>query len=290
MMQKEHPVIDLNDPDAYNHALATAWLGLHDDDPRPLVNGTRYRHSWAAKCSRALSYAITQTPESDPLTINSRWTFRLGQLVHDDWQAALTEAFPEAHIEVEGVNPTVDGGFHADGVIYLADDQALVVELKSINGFGFKRMIGTRSKPEGPRWSAVVQTALNAHATPNCVGALLTYISLENVSVNEAAKNNLSPIDRFMHTYRYSMADLNVIAKQEQLRVRKVLALVDDDMLGPRQIPDPEIPDDAVITDPASGRWEVLDSGGGTLDVGKTWHCDYCNQRSRCIEDGPSPA
>jgi len=272
--------------------LARTWLEQQGDTSLPhAVEGSRIRHSWAAKCARALRYEIDGVPASNPPDVASQWSFRLGHLVHDEIQAALVEMFPNCAIEVKYPNPEVDGSFTLDAEIdWLTDDgedaEAHVVEIKSINGFGFKKMIGTRGRAEGPRHSALLQLALNANATPYCRGGWLIYASLENISVGEAERNDLTVLDRFLKVTWYPIDQLTPLAKLEEERFRQVLDEADAGTPTPRVIPDPDIPAGAVVTDPTRGEWKVLDANGGILDTGTTWQCSYCNFRTTCIEDG----
>jgi hypothetical protein len=279
--------------------LARAWLELQGDTSLPhAVEGSRIRHSWAAKCARALRYEIDGVPASNPPDVASQWTFRLGHLVHDEIQGALVEMFPDCAIEVKYPNPEVDGSFTLDAEIRWndapysevdgpgSDAPVHVVEIKSINGFGFKKMIGTRGKAEGPRHSALLQLALNANATPGCTGGWLIYASLENISVGEAERNELSVLDRFLKVTWYPIDQLTPLAVLEEKRMRQVLDEADAGTKTARVIPDPDIPPDAVVIDPTKGTYAVLDANGGILDTGSTWQCDYCNFRTTCIEDG----
>lgn len=280
----------VSDPNEFAAQLGRAWLELHPrQDREHAVPGTRFRHSDAASCDRQLSYKLTDTEPTEPLSINSLWTFRVGQLVHDDWQPALARAFPDVQLEVKGTSLATDGSFHSDGTILWPTGELDVVEVKSINGFGFKFMVGSRGKARGPRHSALVQLACNTVSTEGARGGWLVYVSIENMSVKEAAKANFSPLDRMMKVTWYSRGQLEPIAAAEFNRVNRIIDLVDSDMLGARRIPDPELPADHIVTNPATGEWQVLDDQGATLELGSTWQCEYCAFRSKCIEDGPTP-
>ncbi len=276
--------------DMMRRLLARTWLEQQGDTSLPhAVEGSRIRHSWAAKCARALRYEIDGIPASNPPDVASQWTFRLGHLVHDEIQGALVKMFPDCEIEVKHPNLKVDGSFTLDAEIAwdAMGMEIHVVEVKSINGFGFKKMIGTRGKAEGPRASALLQLALNASATPRCTGGWLIYASLENVSVGEAERNNLSVLDRWLKVTWYPVEQLAPLAKAEEARMRQVLAEADAGEPTLRVIPDPDIPPGAVIIDPTKGMWGVRDKDHhGIVDTGTTWACDYCDHRSTCIEEG----
>lgn len=259
-------------------ALAQAWYDSQDrSDRERAVPGTRFRASWAGKCSRDLWWSLRDEPLSDPPTIADVWRMELGKLVHEGLDEAITAAFPGAEVEVKvDLRPTFDGSATVD-VLLQTDSKLTLLELKTINGFGFK-MAATSFKgpPEGPRDNAVIQAALAAEA----LGAdelVVGYLSLENLSPSMAPTyGDGSDIGRFAAEWTYLPAEYLPIAAQERKRVEWVF---DQD----------EVPDAFVYVDgrtvklspPGSGQW-VVEAGGQITDTGKTWHCDYCWNRTKC--------
>lgn len=295
--------------DMMRKAMIRSWLTLNPHEDRPMaVEGARWRHSWAAKCARATQYSIESVPESNPPDVASLWAFFIGQAVHDAMQPALLAMMPGAvEIEVLRVSIDVDGACSIDVVITFEDGARQSGEIKSINGFGFKKVTGAGTSREGPRHSAVVQLAMNSHALAQddqgeVLGGWLLVLALENVSVGIASKNNFSTTERFTYVQYYEQAKLEAIAQAEITRVRDILDVVDINdqermramrdgdapghLLVPRVIPDPVIPTGAVITDPSKGAWILLNEDGKMQQSGKTWHCDYCAYQSQCIDDG----
>lgn len=347
-MRAKLTALAAGDVEVFRTAVSESWLEHYERvererwgaDDRPIEPaGARTRASWAANCARELGYKIMGEEQTEPPSIASKWTFRMGNLVGDDWQPALTAAF-DAELEVVGSYLDGEGGIHLDAKLTLddfcgacagagerfvvglsaegetdpcpecagtGDGRCQVVELKSRNGFGFKKMIGDRGTPEGPRTSEMTQLAIQAANTPGCIGGWLLVVALENLSVNAAEKAGVDEIGRFLKAYYFPIDQLRGIAEREEKRVARVLEIVDarlvaiaerkgghgpgDDAhlppLPPRAIPDPEIPAQARITDPASGRWELV-VDGELRDFGETWRCSYCSFRSRCIRDGAS--
>ena len=125
-------------------AVAEQLLNYDDPDhPRDLglaiPEAGPYRGSYASKrCNRQLWYALTQTPESNPNDEASLWQFVLGHIVHDKVQSFANELFDGAEVEVNiDLNSIgIPGSAHADMVVEYKGKKILV-ELKSINGFGF---------------------------------------------------------------------------------------------------------------------------------------------------------
>ena len=280
-----------NLPDSYPRftgPIAEAWFEKWKEtsDLAFAVEGTRIRHSWAGKCAREISYRLTDTDETEPMDLASAWTVTIGHLVHDMWQEYLQLVFPEAQIEVKGVIQEIDSSCHVDAVVTFEIEGKpwkVALELKSINGFGFKMAIGARGEAEGPRGSAIKQGALNAVA----MGAdelVIAYVSLENLSPREAEKLGLKqPWQRFTAEWSFDKEQFTAIANDEKVRLASILAIVDDGRLAPRAIPD--LPRGARITDPTSGTWTIVDEKGGITNAGTTWQCNYCSFQSRCNAD-----
>ena len=53
-----------------------------------------------------------------------------------------------------------------------------------------------------------------------------------------------------------------------------------------RALNDPEYPAGAVIMNTKTGDWRALDDTGHIAAAGTTWHCNYCDFRDRCTQDG----
>ena len=96
--------------------LADRWAEDSDDDKATAL-GTRFRHSDAGKCSRAIAYTAAGIPKSDPMDITGVWNTSLGTLIHEQWQEALTARFPHAEVEVKCATVGADGSGHIDAVI-----------------------------------------------------------------------------------------------------------------------------------------------------------------------------
>lgn len=244
---------------------------------------------------------------TEPLSIADHWRFALGSIVHDAFQTSVEALYPQAkrELRVNVVSVTMGAGT-VDLVIELPGEgpedpvKKVCVEIKTLNGYGFKRMVGDRSNAEGPRHSSVVQLALNTVALDADEGVLIV-LSMENLSpsafaklLNQLVRQGASPKGtehwrRFCAEYTYSRDELDPIAEFENKRMAKIIEIVEEGGLPPRSINDPEIPVRARIVDPTTGKWELLDPGTGAIRMtGTTWHCGYCENRKRCIADGPS--
>ena len=308
-------------------AWAAAYLDLNSD-ANVLAEGKYLRASDAGACARALGYRIRRrikadelaehritdqcdgsidgavdcpicteilehtVPLSDPPTIADRYRMNTGTLVHDELAKHLEAAFGEgAKAEVITVREDEPGiSMHVDAVIRMADDSVTVVEIKTINGFGFKDTIGIakQGKPaRGPRHNAVVQGALAAfeHEADRLVILVFT---LELVGKQYAERNHLDELGTMVAQFSLTPEQFLPIAEAEHRRMKAALTLVEQGTLPPRSIPDPELPHGNRIVNPATGEWVLEDKAGNVINLGNTWHCDYCWDRGNCLQDGPT--
>jgi hypothetical protein len=268
------------------------YLADGNDTKAHALPGRRFRASWAGKrCDRSLQYAMQGTPASNPPSLADHWRFGIGTMVHEIVQTTLPGAFPNSDIELPvDLRPIgIDGSASTDIVLYTDESKTqakLVVELKSINGFGFKNTATTfKGPPEGPKYGHIVQGALAAAALNATDGLRIGYLSLENLSPNMATYSD-SEAGRFCAEWHFTLAQCKQLAQREAHRIGRVNAWIDIDGLTERALHDPSIADGAVVTDPRRGMWSQI-IGTQVVDAGSTWFCGYCDHRDQCIADGP---
>lgn len=277
--------------------LAKAWAAKYvDTEEHPLdlamsTENARIRFSWAGSCARQIGYQVMGEERTEPLTLADHWRFGLGHLVHDQLQAVLIDAFgPGAEVEVTTFLEDGVLAGHADVEIWQTSEDNLTkraprkisVEIKTINGFGYKKAVGARGPAEGPRTSAKLQGALNALAR-DADELVIIYLAMELLSPWEAQKIGLDDIGRFCAEWRYTRDQFVPAAEAERDRMLEILAQCDAGILPDGNIPY-DMPPDAVIDDPAKGKWTVRVDGAIT-DGGGTWQCNYCAFQSRCVAD-----
>lgn len=273
--------------------LAQRWFDKYQADGQvnlaKAIPERRFRASWASKrCDRSLQYALDDVSASDPATIADYWRFGIGTMVHEALQDVLLDLFAGSEVEVKvDLMPIgLDGSATVDIVLPATDERRpVVIEVKTINGFGFKKAATAFKGPaEGPRWGAVVQGALAAAALK--ADLIIAYLSLENLSPNLAMSyGDGTDVGRFAAEWHFDYDAVQRIASAEVARINRVIALSDAGIVTPRAMHDPEIADGAVVTDPSKGMWVVRD-GENVIGTGRTWMCDYCDHVSTCVTDG----
>lgn len=270
----------------YVHLLVDKWHQANvEAGPKPRATATaRFRHSDAGKCARAVAFAALDLPPTNPMDMAGTWATSLGTLLHEAWQEAILDTYPDAEIEPKVSTIDGEGAGHIDAVF--PDGRKVAFELKSVGGFAFKQAIGERSAAHGPKAEHITQCALNAVAV-DADEMVIGYLSKEAISVGIAQRKGISELGRFCAEWTFTREQFEPIAAAEMMRVRGILALVDAGKLPARKFPSGELPDGAEIVDPSTGRWEVLDRASGALvDTGTFWACGYCPHQTRCAATG----
>lgn len=286
-----------NPPDTDND-LAVEILSHWDaqrDDTHVRSSDAPFYASDGAGCARAIAYKFLSRTipdamsETDPPGIADQWTFELGNTVHGMIQdVAEGLGFDN---EVRAVLKDEDGNdlVSTRGDMYREAD-GTVVEIKSKNGFGFKKMATTFSgPPEGPQWGHVVQLALTVKALveddKTVDRAALLYLSLEKLSPSMARDFADSDIGRFAAQWQFTVEEMLDVADQTLVWLHKIKTKLEAGEMPPRVINDPAVPRQAVVENPASGGWVVRDRQGEILRAGSYWLCNYCDWRTLCLSD-----
>ena len=248
------------------------------------VEGTRWRASMAGNCLKQIAFYMTGTPRTNDLTAPDYYRMQLGTDMHTRIETALAERNPtwefEKKIDLRPIG--IDGSGTSD---IWDPDTRTVIEIKTINGFGFKKLAAWNNAT-GPRTSHILQAGLYGTA----LGAeriVLMYLNQELISPGEASKNGLADVERFITTFEIPMADIVDMLNQEMARLQFVQQTLDDPDGGLNAVPryEPEMPVGARITDPmpSSGKavWVKTD-GSLVTQTGNTWRCDYCAWQAAC--------
>lgn len=286
-------LVEARPPDAHPdilHLLMASWRQRDEATrTRPMSNTeARVRHSNAGRCARAIGYWLTGVEPSNPPSEADFYRFAIGRIVHDEWQqdevAALTEAgwtdlAPEAPCAIEHFGRPLTAG-HADLFGIDPDGRRVMFELKTINGFGYKNLIGLGNDPAGPRPGDLTQGALNAYAM-DCDRLVMVYLAMELIGPSIAARHNLPEISRFAAQFSFTRQQYTPIALAELDRLIEIVDAVELSQDPPRRIPDPSLPIDHEITNPKRGAWQV-EVDGYIMDSGTTWQCNYCPFQDHC--------
>lgn len=278
-------------PDAhprFAHLLPELWRDEEQrrGDLERAHTDTRFRHSDAGNCARAIAYAALDIPASDPMDLSGYWNTGLGKIIHQLLQSVIQDRYPGAQVEVKVRSVGADGSGHIDVVLTMPDGTVVSIEIKSIGGFAFKMAVGERGAAQGPKQDHILQAALNAAAV-DADEAVIVYLSKEAISVNVAKRKGFDELGRFTAEWTLTRDQYLPLAQAEAERVTGILGLLDEGTLPRRVFPADELPTGHEIQDPATGRWEVRGEEGDVLDTGTFWACGYCRWQTVCGHVGP---
>lgn len=264
--------------------IAEHWANGSEAPSTP--DDMRWRGSWAGMCARKIAYDSFGAEKTDPPTTADYWRMGLGSVVHELLEPAIQswlDTDDTVEIEEEPIVQLGEHGYgHVDLVLRTKTDpqQVIVLELKTINGFGYKRCV---ESGEGPRHSHVLQGSMYA----NALGAdllVIGYLSMENIAPARAEAKGIDDIGRFATEWHFTPDEFGPLAVQECDRLTAITNEVHETgnpvAIGRRfSHSDPDVPFPAEITDPATGRWEYETS------YGRAWQCRYCDYQTRCVSD-----
>lgn len=295
----------------FGHLAAHLWQVESDTaraqrPPRQPMHPTY--HSDAGKCSFQIGL-ILEGFEGRGMDVTGHWNVRIGSIIHDEWQRAMTVRYGDWVAHEVRVGHWHEGEKVASGridtlvlltgedmaaalttlaahgieVVPQRDDCLLVsIEAKSVNGYGFKTHVGAQGEAQGPATGALLQGALGALA----VGAdvlLQLDLAKECISESVAKKNGITSIEgRFVGEWAYTRPEYERLAKAELKRLIEIRRQVRAGEPVPRYVP-LEMPKGARITAPSKGNWQLVD-GDKVVDAGSYFGCGYCPVQEECIK------
>lgn len=266
------------------HRIAEHWAQGSEAPYTP--DDMRWRGSQAGMCARKVAYETLGIEKTDPPSTADYWRMGLGSVVHELLEPAIkawldTDDSVEIEEEVD-VKMGEHGYGHVDLVLRTKTEpqQVIVLELKTINGYGYKMSV---ENGQGPRHSHVLQGALYANALDADL-LVIGYLSMENIAPNRAEAKGIDDIGRFATEWHFPRDEYVPLAEQEAARLTGITeqahkygtATVIDRRFSHS---DPDIPFPAAISDPATGRWEH------DASYGRAWQCRYCDYQTRCVSE-----
>jgi hypothetical protein len=261
------------------------WEANHPDPQR-------FYHSDAGACSRALAYAALRVPASNPPDAPGSYIMWLGSMIHEAWQAALQERYPDAEIEVQVTDD--DMGGRIDAVVKLeagsTNPYVVSIEAKSAGGYGYKLASAKfNGPPEGPKLGHKLQAFLNAKRV-DADEAVIVYLARDP---NNWVADGLDPMLRVVAEWTYTHEQYMPLADKEDERIHTILQMVDDGTLPARKAPElaKDFPDHLIV-EPATGAWLIRDEKGQwVVPPVKSpfyWGCNYCRYEDTCARTGAS--
>jgi hypothetical protein len=297
--------------------MAQAWWDEYQSGPnfrraRAIEELPLRASAVALRCDRQFWYSLTDTIPTDATDAAGVFRMRLGTLLHNEVDRFITgklddQGRKQGWWSEEAVDLTpagLPGSAHGDLVYYTNDVPIEVGEIKTVGGYAFKLMASNfNGPPQGAKWEHVMQAALVAVA----IGAQvvrIVYFAMENLAPDVARAVGADEYGRFCAEWAYDLDEpfpgqprtLREDVVFEAARQTRLLSIAKparaewDVILPERTLSHPDYPAGAMVTNPAPAKgkapWVKLDIHGSVTQTGTTWICDYCDFRTKCIEDG----
>jgi hypothetical protein len=263
------------------------WDANHPDPKR-------FYHSDAGKCARAIAYAALRITPSNPPDAPGSYIMWLGSMIHEAFQEALQEKYPDAEIEVKV--EIEDAGCRIDAVVKLETGNTkpyvVSIEAKSMGGYAYKLASAKfNGPPEGPRLGDKYQAFLNAKRIDADECVLIAFAR----DPNNWIADGLDPMLRVVAEWTYTREQYMPLADEEDERIRGILALLDakEPMLPARKAPEIEkvegFPTHRIV-EPTTGTWLIRNEAGDwvapPVKDPHYWGCGYCRYQDTCAQTG----
>lgn len=290
--------------------LVGAWERSRDEAEATEIHDRPHEAPYFASdagspCLRDLYYRLCGV-EGEEFDTPTKWKLDLGRMVHKQMESFVLPPLwlPEVRFDLtpfdipgrgradvvifeEGENPldhviVTDRGYtwNGTGRIYA------VVDYMTQNGYSYKKAaVSFQGGPHGPSFGKEVQVAITVALMKARYGVVAN-LAMEVLGPQFASKTIATDdLIRFAAQWTLTADDCDELAGRERTRVAKALAARKAGVLPPRELRLPGVPDNAIVSDPETGRWEVR-RDGRVQQFGNAWPCDYCSRRAKCLVDG----
>lgn len=281
----EHWLWPVSNPEIIDSHVRELAQRERDNGPKPKAFDTPFRCSAVGQCSRKLAYSALGVTSDTPTDDAGLSVMDLGNVIHEQLQAAVGRRYPEAQFEVP---VEVKGLISGSADIYLPD-RSEVVELKSIGRYGYEEAMGVthpragkqseRAIPGGPKYAHILQAGMYAYGL-GAENVTIGYVCKEAFSLTIAERMELTMLDRVMAEWHVPHNVWLPMVQAELARLKEINLFVNAETVPDRQGLDDygqrvELDPDALPRTPA---YKV------------SWMCrGYCPYLTQCRSDGTVP-
>ncbi len=244
-----------------------------EEGPKPTAFGTVFRASDAGSCIRKRVFSAIDTLETEEIAPTSLLAFEIGNAIHESIQEALlrsTDVMLEVETPIDLSTEALSLSGHTDGIITMDDGTKIILEIKTMAGFGARQTFGGSPKREHIAQAGMYALGVEAD------GILLVYVSKETVFKTPIKPGSVEQWYFGMDDEALPYESVREIAQIELDRFTDANGIFDSGML-----PEALVPNDA-------GELVRVDNPPGYMSKGiKPWNCAYCNYNSICRAVGP---
>lgn len=247
-----------------------------DEGPKATAAGTPFRCSDAGSCIRKRGLAAVGAVESNEIAPTSLLAFEIGNSIHETIQDAFAasddfEFEAETPIDLSNLGVSLSG--HCDGIITMPNSRKIILELKTMAGFGF------RLAQSGPKREHVAQSGLYALGV-DASAILLVYVAKEGdfrAGFKPGAVLQWE-IDLDDEVFPGETVKDVALAEMDNFKLA-------EDHLKAGEVAPRLVPNDA------GELIEVEDVPGYMAKGAKPWQCAYCQYNDACalLPSGPVP-
>ena len=245
--------------------------------PKPTAANTLLRCSDAGSCERQRGFNAINAKPTEHRSAETMLAFELGNAIHESLQEMMLQldgfnTAIEVPVDLSGWGVSLSG--HCDAVMTNSEGKCMVVEIKTMSGYGAVRhFVG------GPKREHVAQAGLYA-AGLDANAILIIYVAKE-----AAYRKSLSVRPGQIMQWYYELDEevypdesVRDVMQMELNRFARV-----ESELSKNRLPEPLVQDEETL------EMFRVDLPGPFDQPSKHhhWECRYCVYNSACVEHGP---
>ena len=245
--------------------------------PKPTAANTLLRCSAAGSCERQRGFNAINAKPTEHRSAETMLAFELGNAIHESLQEMMLQldgfnTAIEVPVDLSGWGVSLSG--HCDAVMTNSEGKCMVVEIKTMSGYGAVRhFVG------GPKREHVAQAGLYA-AGLDADAILIIYVAKE-----AAYRKSLSVRPGQIMQWYYELDEevypdesVRDVMQMELNRFARV-----ESELSKNRLPEPLVQDEETL------EMFRVDLPGPFDQPSKHhhWECRYCVYNSACVEHGP---
>ena len=247
--------------------------------PKPTAAGTLLRCSDAGSCERQRAFNAINAKPTERRSAETMLAFELGNAIHaslQDMMLALDDFDTQVEVPVDLSPMGVSLSGHCDASVTSKDGRNIVVEIKTMSGYGAVRTFGSEPKREHVAQAGLYAAGLGAD------GILIVYVAKE-AAYRKSAGVRPGEVAQWYYELDeevYPGESVRDVMQMELHRFSRVQRSIEQD-----QLPEPLVQD-------AENDYEMfrVDLPGPFDQPSKHhhWECRYCVYNTACVELGPN--
>lgn len=262
--------------------ISLAWLDYKlgqeaIDGPKPTATGTLLRCSSAGSCERQQAFSAIKAKPTEQRSSETLLAFEIGNAIHNSLQEMMLarddfDTQVEVPVDLSSLGVSLSG--HCDALITDSQGNKIVVEIKTMSGYGASRTFGSDPKREHVCQAGLYATGLEADAI------LIVYVAKEADRGWKVRPGQIAQWYYELDEEVYPDESVRDVVNSELARFSRV-----EHYLNQGLLPEPLVQDSN--EDYAMSRVELVGPFGAPSKH-HHWECRYCIYNSACADIGPN--